>query len=240
MTVSTVKSLRIEKGYYRTQKGQCAVVRAIPDQETLFKRTRMIELEGEIQRLNQEIAQAALDAEAGADAAYQKGFSEGQQAGYSESRNEVEPAIELLKNLAVEIENGMDSVWSSCRQRVIELALEIAEKIIGEAAQSCREIAVELTNRCLKMIREQAKVSISVNPDDAEAIRVVRSDLIAMTEGLRTVEVFEKGLIPHGGVIVETDAGQLDARIEEQMEVITAVLKPKWSHPDIENHTNEE
>ncbi len=240
MTVSSVKSLRIEKGYYRTQKGQRAVVRAISDQETVLERTHLIELEEEILRLNRDLAQAAVDAEAGAVAAYQKGYNEGQQAGFTESQKDVEPAIELLKNLAIEIENGLDSVWRDCQQKVIELSLDIAEKVVGQAARDCRNIAVELTGCCMKMIREQAKVTIYVNPDDAEAVRAVKSDLVAMTEGVRIVDVFEKAIVPRGGVIVETNAGQLDARIDEQMEVITSVLKPGWSQPEIDNHENEE
>lgn len=240
MTVSTVKSLRIEKGYYRTQKGQRTIVRAIPDDQVLSDKAHLIELEQEIDRLNREITQAALDAETAEVKAYQRGYGEGKEAGYSECQEEVKPAIEFLKNLAIEIENCMDSVWKSCQQKVIELSLEIAEKVVGVAAQNCREISVELASRCLKMIREQAKVSIFVNPDDAETIRAVRSNLVAMTEGLRSIEVFEKEVVPRGGVIVETDAGQLDARIDEQMEVIVSVLKPKWSHPEIDNHVEED
>ena len=224
-----VKSMRIERGCYRKDSATSAVVYAVPD-------LRRIELEAEIERLNTQFSEYKINAEARIKAACQQGFTEGLQQGQAEGQKAATPAIEYLKQLAVDIENGMETVWIGCREGVTNIALEIARKIIGQASEEYRNLTIDLTGQCLRMVREQAKVTIIINPHDADVLREARANLMTMTEGIRTIEIVERNSVPRGGVIVETDAGQLDARLDEQIGVIQSRIQPQWSQPDLDEN----
>jgi flagellar biosynthesis/type III secretory pathway protein FliH len=72
---------------------------------------------------------------------------------------------------------------------------------------------------------------VAIHPADAAALKEAKGGLLAMTEGLKTLEFVERASVPQGGVVIETNAGQLDARIEEQLSVMRAALLPNWSRP---------
>lgn len=219
-----VKSLRINRGTYRTDLVETAVIRTAPDR-------RKAEQEQEIERLNLALDLSRYEAEKGAEAAFQNGMKAGYQQGFEAGRESVEPAIELMKNLAVEIEDSIHRVWDQCRIGVTDIVLAINRKVIGSASVHYSDLAKDITSRLMTMVRDQSKVTIVVNPEDAALLREARTDLLAVTEGVKTLEIIERKSVPRGGVVLETNSGQLDARLGEQLAAIDAVLKPQWTDP---------
>ena len=235
MPVSSVNSLRIGRGRYRSDPTRSTVVTAVAE---LLSGTA----EGEIERLGQELARIKREmkemVEQEVKAHAEETYSQGFQAGYAKCREEqratVDEALAIIEQLGGEIEIGVRAVWNDCRETVARLALVIARKVVGVVAQQHEGLALEMAKRALSMVKDQVKIRIAVNPEDANVVRAAQGELLSSTEGVKRIEIVERTSVPRGGVVIETDIGQLEARLEEQLEVVKTALVPAWSHPEPE------
>ncbi|MFH0764842.1 MAG: FliH/SctL family protein [Calditrichota bacterium] len=222
--MGAVKSLRIERGSYHPGTDRMVIA----NKSLTPERDR---LESEIENLRFEFANLVQEADRRESQAYERGSADGFQQGLAEGRKSVEPAVQIINKLVRDIDTAVDGIWLQCRESITNLTLDIARKVIGQAAENTPGVALELTERCLKLMRDQAQVTIYINPQDAATLRAARADLLTLTEGVRKLEIVERTNVAPGGVILESNAGQLDARIEEQLAAVDAALRPKWVRP---------
>ena len=101
----------------------------------------------------------------------------------------------------------------------LQLAVEVAEAVIGEAlTRSSKELLDHNLKRCLDILGGSGKVIVRINPSDYE---FAESELLARLgkESDRFAVEFEPDpLISPGGCFVETEGGAIDARVESQVE----------------------
>lgn len=97
---------------------------------------------------------------------------------------------------------------------VIALACEVALAVLGREATSGDEVLRDVTRRAMERVRRARLMLLRVNPADAPA--ATRSAETWLPEGLSRVEieVFADEGVARGGVIVESEVGRVDARLE--------------------------
>jgi len=239
MMKSPVRAARIERGKYQADLKHEAAIHIVADQHVR-------EMEEEIARLRKKLdqfqprleAEAARLVEAEARPRAERAYQDGLKKGYENGRASIEEAVAFIHTLAVDIEQGLDTVWKQCRDQAVELTLMMTCKIVGVIADQYHELARELAARCMTFARDQVRIKVLVNPEDAETLRKAEVELMSLAEGVKEIEIAERASIGRGGVIIETDSGQIDARLEEQLDALIATMKPGWSHPG-ENHRNQ-
>lgn len=239
-----VRSSRLKRGGYQLDMSPESQVRIVGDQH-------LYELESEVRLLRKELDQAReqlrtefeTEAEKRDKITYMKGVAAGKKEGSKATRAsmqaEVDKAGQIIKDLADEICNGLDTVWEECRKNSLELTLIIAEKIVGTIAQEYEGLVKDLTARGMAMVRDQTKIQILVNNKEAEYLRSHNIELLSLTEGVKEIEIIEQPSVKPGSVIIETAGGQIDARIDEQLAVVNAALKPGWSKPEADSDEEE-
>ncbi|HHE46211.1 MAG TPA: hypothetical protein ENL08_00730, partial [Bacteroidetes bacterium] len=237
MMKPSVRSARIMRGGYVADLREAAAVHVVADQ-------RVKAMEAEIRSLKttlEEFQRAAdlktaeiveSEVKVRAKAAYEKGFEEGRRQGFDEGLSTVKEAVETVRKLIVDIESGLDVVWKNCRDEAIRLTLAIARKIVGNVSEQNDVLARELASRCMALARDQTKVKILVNPRDVEVVSAAKAELMSTAEGVKSIEIAERASVERGGVIIETEGGQVDGRLSEQLDVVEASLNPGWSRPD--------
>ena len=242
MMKTSVRAERIERGRYQADLKRETAIHIIADE-------RSREMEEEIERLKEQLDhfQEKADAEtarliekesrARAEIAYKEGFTAGKVEGYKEGQASVQDAVEIIRKLAKSIEHSLDIVWKKCREHSIELTMIIARRIVGTIADQHDDLARRLAARCMTLARDQIRVKILVNPEDAEIVRQAEAELMSLAEGVKDIEIAERTSISRGGVVIETDSGQIDAKLEEQLDAVVTAQKPGWSAPE-ENEIN--
>ncbi len=223
-----VSSARFKSGNYQVKSSQS--VKVVVGRDAL-----RLEYELKIEELEKALKESAIAAEQGIENALHEGFKAGYEKGLNDGKAEVIPARDRLFDLVTEIEGGIEKVWDDSRGAMIKLALDISRKIIGQVAADYTNLARDLTARAMKLARDQLKVTAIVNPEDATMLRAAKADMLGITESIKSFEVLERSNIERGGVLLETNAGQLDARLEEQMGAFAASLQPGWEEPDPED-----
>jgi flagellar assembly protein FliH len=77
----------------------------------------------------------------------------------------------------------------------------------------------------LRRVSDSGSLRIRVHEDDLETVRANREELLSLVDGIPHVEIVSDRRVGAGGCVVETAGGNIDARIETQLETVGETLK---------------
>jgi flagellar assembly protein FliH len=99
---------------------------------------------------------------------------------------------------------------------LIELALQIAKKIVRREVTVDRDVALTLVKVSLGKLHDRSVAAVHLNPEDFAYVQAHREKL-----GFRGgLEIIEDPLVGIGGCLIHTETGDIDARIGSQFDEI--------------------
>ena len=139
----------------------------------------------------------------------------------AEIQAEMAHELELLRQeLALTIEQ-ISSLHSQITDRaetdLVELALEIAKKVIGREITIDREVALTLAKIALSKLHNRTSAKVRLNPTDFAYLQSHRERF----NFHGSLELIEDASISQGGCLIQTENGDIDARIESQLDEIS-------------------
>lgn len=161
--------------------------------------------------------------------AYKKGFTDGIHAGRLKILGEIENELKLLRVLIDGIERVRKEIYGNIEADVVEISLTIARKIIYEAAEKERQIAVDTVKEAIKKASDREMLKIKINPVDYQMLNQKRTELIQCLDGIKSIIFEEDESIQRGGCLIETNQGDIDARIDSQIRVIEGGIRSQKS-----------
>jgi flagellar assembly protein FliH len=171
---------------------------------------------------------AVARAEAEADALRAAAREEGLREGREEALAALAPAIEALTQAAEAVRADQVARADRLEGHAVDLALFLAEKVLGGAIAVQPELVIESVRGALRGIVERERVTVLVHPDDLEMVRDAMDDVRASLGGIEHCEVQAERRVSRGGAIVRTPDGDVDSRIETKLqrarEVVEAAL----------------
>lgn len=179
--------------------------------------------------------------------AHEKGYSEGFERGRKEGCAEGERRghelamekitaetaglVRLGQSVLDELARADGVLRARQREQVLELAVAIAERIVGRIAPA--DIASARANlmKALELAGRTGLVRILVNPSQLEALRRHCTDLVQLLGRSDEVELIADEGISAGGVRLVVGVGEIDATIETQLNNIAQALVGRRSSP---------
>ncbi|MBN1836233.1 MAG: flagellar assembly protein FliH [Spirochaetales bacterium] len=152
--------------------------------------------------------------------AYEKGSLQGRESGFQEGRAEVERLVETLHRIISAAIEKRNQIIEESETQVINLVLLIAKKVIKVISENQKNVVINNVVQALRKLKSRGDVAIRVNLADLELTSAHISDFMKMVENLKSVTVLEDSTVDRGGCIIETDFGQIDARISSQLHEI--------------------
>ncbi len=146
--------------------------------------------------------------------AFENGFRQGEKAGMAIAERQVESIMKRHAETVLEIAGLKSSLYSQVEREAVRLAIEVAKKIVHREVQVDRDIIQTLVRVALAHVAEKAPATVHVNPVDHKYISEKQAEL-SQAEGRILTLVPDKS-IERGGCLVETDCGDIDARLEEK------------------------
>lgn len=158
------------------------------------------------------VARAAeIEAEARA-----KGHEEGVVAGRAAAQAELAESIAAMHELVQNALAQRHEVIESAEPELVNLAIAIAERVLHEHLAVSPTAVLENVRHALTRLIGREVVTLRVNPADLETIRVHR-DGIASSSDVEHLRVVEDQRVDRGGVVIETEAGTIDAKVATQL-----------------------
>lgn len=161
-------------------------------------------------------SQAAFDA--GRKAAEEEGRAAGREEGFTEGRAEVERLVERARTILERAQDKREEILIETEQQIIGLVLVIANKVIKIISENQRDVVIATVSEALRKVKGRGEITVRVNIADLELTTEHTKDFIALVEGAKSLQVMEDSNIEPGGCVIETDFGEIDARISSQFE----------------------
>jgi len=115
-------------------------------------------------------------------------------------------------------------VRASSSKQLVTLATRMAEKILASELALRPEAVVSVAARAMGQVGWCSKLIVHVHPQDLEAIRLNRAELLAAAHTQADVEFVDDPSMTRGGCLVESEAGQVDASVESQLAALERAL----------------
>ncbi len=160
--------------------------------------------------------------------AYARGFSEGVKKGAEMERVNLRSTAETVSAFFKELSRLREEIFRSSEGEVLDLAFSIAEKVLHQEVSTNRDVASAVLKTAMKDVLDREGLKIRLSPLDYHHLTEVNPDAIRGLEELRNAEIEADESIGPGGVVIETLFGEVDARIDRQMnEVREAMSRPE-------------
>jgi len=153
------------------------------------------------------------------DDAYKEGYEAGRSEATGEVAGEATKLLETIRGLNVELRNEEQRMIEELEPRLVELAVQIAQKILHHELTRDAEAVRTTVTAALNKLTDRDRVTIRANPADVALLKEFKLDIAESFDGVREVNVLADENIARGGCIVETDMlrvnGDIDAQLKE-------------------------
>jgi flagellar assembly protein FliH len=157
-------------------------------------------------------------------AGHLSGYDAGRADGLVKVEAEMGEKIAHVTRLAVSAAVDRRELLHNAEAEVVRLATRIARKVIQRELGVDPAIVQRMAEVGLRHVASDGLVKLRVNPEDFSELRDYWERSHGAVEGDRRYEVVSDPLISRGGVMIETRAGTVDARIETQLDEIAQAL----------------
>jgi len=152
--------------------------------------------------------------------ATERGQAEGHAKGYEEGRAEVARLVESLHAIIAKAIEKRNEIIEEAETQIINLVLLIVKKVIKVISENQKNVVINNVVQALRKLKSRGDVVIRVNLADLELTSEHVKDFMKMVENVKSITVLEDSSVDRGGCIIETDFGQIDARISSQLHEI--------------------
>ncbi len=144
----------------------------------------------------------------------EKAKLEGFDAGLSKFNEELLVFEEKLKMLRHEMQKA-----------VLPLVMKATKKIIGEELKLDSETILSIVLQSIKSISQCKVVKLYVNKKDLDFLGSEKEELKKQFEKLESFQILPRDDVDHGGCIIETEKGILNATLENQYRALERALE---------------
>ena len=170
------------------------------------------------------LAQAESDADTLRAEAREQGLREGRE----EALAMMTPALEALSQAAEAVQADQHARAERLERHAIDLALFLAEKVLGGAIAVQPDHVIEAVRGALRGIVDRERITVLVHPEDLDLVRGAMDGMRTTLGGIEHCEVQAERRVSRGGAVVRTPDGDVDARVETKLqrarEVVEAAL----------------
>ena len=162
-------------------------------------------------------ASAQSRLEAAEREAAKRGREEGREEGYKEGVSE---ADRLVGRLHVILDRAMDKraeILQETEAQVVELVLLVAKKVVKVISENQKSVVIQNISQALRKLKTKSDVIVRVNLADLQLATEHVKDFVQMTENSKKMQIVEDSTVDRGGCVIETDFGEIDARIASQL-----------------------
>ena len=155
---------------------------------------------------------------------HEDGYSIGFEDGRIAEKKRVDALAKTVSEVVSNLEIHRIQLLERAEEGVIKLVLALARKIILKEPSVSHEIILNITQNALKTVVDPTDLKIKVNPDELNILKENKHSLEMIIGTNTSVKIEPDAAISTGGCIIETDFGDIDARIESQLDTIEKAL----------------
>jgi len=202
-----------------------ARARAEADQLLSAARAEAEQVRQQAQRQGQAAGQAAGHAE-GLKKGQEQGAAAAKQAALAEQKAKLTEVLTAFGTAAAALDARRAAFEADAAGDVVRLAVAIARRVAHAVATRDPAVVEANVREAVRLVVSKANVRVAVNPGQRELVAALLPQLKVTWPDLHAVEVVEDPSIVPGGCVVTSAGGEVDARLDAQLDRIVAELLP--------------
>ena len=154
------------------------------------------------------------------DKGYRQGISEGMEKGRETGKQEVTPIMQQFEKALGELELLRANLSNMAEKEAVDLSMAIARKIVGNEISVNKNVIGHVVREALGKVNGHENIRIKLNPLEYQTVKDSEAELKNITGCVEKISFVSDENIAPGGCLVETNVGDIDARIENQLKVV--------------------
>lgn len=167
----------------------------------------LVKAAGVLKKAKEEIEKEAEETK---EAAFEEGFQKG---------------LEKWSHQLAAINEELRELREETQRKMLPLVMAAAKKVLGAELKLDPDRIVDIILNSLKPVTQHKKIVIYVNKDDLARIEKSKSRIRKIFEHLETLSIQERDDIEPGGCMIETEAGIINAQLENQWRALEAAFE---------------
>ena len=155
--------------------------------------------------------------------AKREGFEQGVGDGRAAAQAEMDEMLETMRGLVEMARVERHKIIETAEPEIVKLSVAIAERILNAQISLEQNAVLDMVKSAIARLVNRETVTVRVNPADVETMRGHRDKLMTMND-IDNLRVIEDQRVDRGGVVIETDAGTIDAKISTQLREVRRLL----------------
>ncbi len=161
--------------------------------------------------------------------AYAQGFTEGEKAGADSEKQNLKSALDTLSQVVQQLDGIRNEIYRYSEKEVVSLAMSIAKTIVRHEVTIDKNVILNVLKQALKKTVDYDKIKIRVNPSDLQFLKTQNHQFSHLIDNMGSTVFEEDEAILIGGCLIETNSGDIDARIDKQFEAVEEAFKSEFA-----------
>jgi type III secretion protein L len=150
-------------------------------------------------------------------------LEEGRQAGIEVGRQE---GLREMSEAVARAHLQRGEILKTAEPQILDLALKVAEKIIGRDMERDPAVLLELCATAVENVRHARQMVLRVNPKASSLLRQRAPELLQLIGRTVDLAIKDDGDVEPHGCVIQTEFGTIDAQLRTQLEMLRNVLLP--------------
>ena len=167
-------------------------------------------------------------AEEAASEAYRQGYEAGKEEASNKFQNEFEKRIGEISadfsSLKTQFAAEVVRYNQDFEKAIVTLALAVARRVVAREIEVDEGAVLARSREAIRKIIGVDKIKIHVSPSDEEYIREHRNELSSYADSVKEIVIEADSKVERGGCVIESELGNIDARVSTQFELIEEAL----------------
>lgn len=198
-------------------------------QESIVKATM------QLQQIKEQIAEARQEIPRLEEEAKRRGFLKGKEEGFQGGKKEVleqmnavlgqcNQTIQRLKAVEEEAEDEKRKALERLEPEVVKLSLEIARRVVKQEIKQNQDSLLPVVREAMKKFPGAKELTVYVHPSRVEKLKERLKELYSIVGEAQNLQVLADAVLAKDDVVLESESGQADARLETQFDEIGKAL----------------
>ncbi|NNF99212.1 MAG: hypothetical protein HKM93_07525 [Desulfobacteraceae bacterium] len=158
------------------------------------------------------------------DEAYEAGYQKGLLEGKASENGRIDPCVQSVQKLIHEFDAVKAEIEEQAETMAVHLALDVVRKILQTEPKTDPQIIRSIVGSALRRVMDHTNIVIRINPTDLETLERYQEELRQSINAKQDLRFETDRSIAAGGCYIETDFGDIDAKIDSQFKVISDAL----------------
>lgn len=152
--------------------------------------------------------------------AYQLGLDEGHKKAFEKNSERIQKSLDELDHVLNSFKEMKKEILNSNENHFIQLCFQMAAKLAQHELKTSNDPMLEIIRSAVGLSYDEEKITVQVAESQYNFIEELQHKTGREVEFLKKIKFEKNPEIQPGGCIVETNFGEVDARLEKRIELL--------------------